>query len=185
MLQALLAHQQATFQGLGTTTGGHQTEYFGRCNKTPVHRRRRSAVKKVHSAARTAERTTWRRLASSISREGNSPCGLEQNPLRTSSLHNEDDDNWTPKGPAYDLQRVAYGSESSVANTKQRATGEALWTQALVINGRVYFPKDLEFCQRVAAAATVGGGSGNSSNRISSNSNSVTQFHAAAPNLAS
>ena len=109
-------------------------------SKTRVHRRRRKAVKAFPSSTRKPTESeitrSNRRSFGNISRRAESRYPRSQ---------------WTAKFQPHEVKRVAYPPMSGY----RPAAGDTVWQHALFIDGQVYFPKNLEFCQQVAAYAGV------------------------------
>eukprot|EP00977_Amphora_coffeiformis_P010425 scaffold2438_cov167-Amphora_coffeaeformis.AAC.1 len=114
--------------------------------KTRVHRRHRKAIKEFPSSTRNPTKSEF--TENNRYSFGNTSRKAESHyPHSLSSSH------WTTKAQHHDLKRVAYPSRSGC----HPPTGDPVWQHALFIDGQVYFPKDLEFCQRMAAAACATG----------------------------
>lgn len=106
--------------------------------KTRAHRRRRMSVE--------APRSSSFKYTESSSFDSNS-VGVGNSSRRIESGGTQ----WKTKAPHHEMKRVAY----PLSSTYRPPAGDPVWLHALVLDGQIYFPKNLEFCQRVAAAAGV------------------------------
>ena len=162
MLSTLLERQQETFQAMEVDLApiSHREDAGRRVNQKPfVHRRRRCVGK---NARRVVHATT--------KAEGGWNRSLEEEIKKNSCASMPALSQWIPRSPHHDLRRVAYSQGGSI-NPQQRVVGDALWSQALVMNGHVYFPRNLDFCERVTAEQA----------QNSTPSSSKLPFHTAAP----